>query len=230
MPTTVLLVDDHRILRDGLRALLQAQPDLVVVAEAEDGRTAVRLAGEAAPDVAVMDIAMPGLNGIDATRQIRAVSPRTRVVALSVYTDARMVGEALRAGVSAYLPKAGSFDELVLAVRTVTAGKVYLSPHVAHVVVDDYTAPRPADGDGNGSGGGTPRAGPSVFTRLSPREREVLQLLAEGNATKEVARRLSVSAKTVETHRRQIMQKLDLHSVAELTKYAVREGLTTLDT
>ena len=227
----VLLADDHRIVREGLRSLLEGQPDMQVVAEAADGRQAVQMAREMGPDVVVMDVAMPQLNGIEATRQIAADEPGMKVVALSMHSDRRFVSEALKAGASGYVLKDGAFDELIGAIRAVVSDRVYLSPRVAGVVVEDYVRRLPARGNGGHSSHAaaeeTARRG--AFDALTPREREVLQLMAEGYATKEVAHRLHVSVKTVETHRRQIMEKLDLHSVAELTKYAIREGLTTLD-
>jgi DNA-binding NarL/FixJ family response regulator len=212
----ILLADDHQIVRSGLRNLFEAEKDMKVVAEADNGRLAVQLAKELAPNVVVMDITMPDLNGVEATRQIVADSPSTRVVALSAHTDRHFVTEALRAGAAGYLPKTSAFDELVTAVRTVAAGKVYLSPSVANVVIESYVRGDTAEGR-------------SAFALLSTREREVLQLMAEGQATKEVARTLHVSVKTVETHRAKIMDKLNLHSVAELTKYAIREGLTSVE-
>ena len=229
----VLLADDHRIVREGLRSLLESQPDLEVVAEASDGRQAVEMARELGPDVVVMDVAMPQLNGIEATRQLASGDTDMKIVALSMHSDRRYVSEALKAGASGYVLKDGAFDELVSAIRAVISDRVYLSPRVAGVVVDDYVRRLPSRGS-NGSGAlpaaeGAPPARRSAFDALTPREREVLQLMAEGYATKEVAHRLHVSVKTVETHRRQIMEKLDLHSVAELTKYAIREGLTTLE-
>jgi len=227
----VLLADDHRIVREGLKSLLEGQPDLTVVAEASDGRQAVQLARELSPDVVVMDVAMPQLNGIEATRQLAGQDPGMKIVALSMHSDRRFVSEALKAGASGYVLKDGAFDELISAIRAVVSDKVYLSPRVAGVVVEDYVRRLPPR-DGSHSlhaGAAEHSARHGAFDALTPREREVLQLMAEGYATKEVAHRLSVSVKTVETHRRQIMEKLDLHSVAELTKYAIREGLTTLE-
>jgi DNA-binding NarL/FixJ family response regulator len=230
----VLLADDHRIVREGLKSLLQSQPDLEVIAEASDGRQAVEMARDLSPDVVVMDVAMPQLNGIEATRQLAGDQRDWKIVALSMHSDRRYVSEALQAGASGYVLKDGAFDELISAIRAVVSDRVYLSPRVAGVVVDDYVRRLPARGGGGGNAGhpGTeehPQGRRSAFDALTPREREVLQLMAEGYATKEVAHRLHVSVKTVETHRRQIMEKLDLHSVAELTKYAIREGLTTLE-
>jgi DNA-binding NarL/FixJ family response regulator len=217
MLTRILLADDHRILRQGLRTMLAAEREFEVVAEAEDGRTAVELAERLLPNVVVMDIGMPGLNGIEATRQIVERVPSVRVVALSAYADRRLIAEILKAGASGYLLKESAYDELAEAIRTAAAKKVYLSPRIAAELVDDYVRM-------------SKDPGPSVFESLSPREREVLQLIAEGQSTKEVARILKVSVKTVETHRRQLMNKLELFSVAELTRYAIREGLVSLET
>jgi DNA-binding NarL/FixJ family response regulator len=235
----VLLADDHRIVREGLKSLLQSQPDLQVVAEAADGRQAVEMARELDPDVVVMDVAMPQLNGIEATRQLAGDDRGMKIVALSMHSDRRYVSEALKAGASGYVLKDGAFDELITAIRSVVADRVYLSPRVAGVVVEDYVrrlptrggapARAPARVESDNARGAEPAPAGSAFDALTPREREVLQLMAEGYATKEVAHRLHVSVKTVETHRRQLMEKLDLHSVAELTKYAIREGLTTLE-
>jgi DNA-binding NarL/FixJ family response regulator len=219
MPMKILLADDHQIVREGLKSLLQQHDDMEVVAEASDGRSAVQLAQELRPDVVVMDVGMPGLNGIEATRQITNREPDARVVALSMHSDRRFMGEMLKAGAKGYLLKDGAFEELATAIRSVIANKVYLSPRIADVVVDDYVRRTPGQAAGD----------TSAFAKLTPREREVLQLMAEGRATKEIAMDLKVSIKTVETHRRQIMEKLQIHSVAELTKYAIREGLTSLD-
>ncbi len=215
MKIRVLLADDHRILREGLRALLEREPDLAVVGAAENGREAVRLARELAPDVAVLDVAMPDLNGIDAARQILAENPGVKVIALSMHADKRFVAEMLRVGASGYLVKDCASDALAAAIRAVMAGQVYLGPAVAGVVVQDYVNKLSA----------AQRQDPPV---LSGREREVVQLLAEGRSTREVAERLHVSVKTVETHRVNVMKKLGLTSLAELTKYAIREGLTAL--
>jgi DNA-binding NarL/FixJ family response regulator len=223
MATRILLVDDHKIMRQGLKALLGGGPDMQVVGEAEDGRSGVEMAKELRPDVVLMDISMPGLNGIDATRRMLDIDPAVKVLALTAHSDRNMVREILRAGAMGYVVKDSAVEELVQAVHTAIGGRVYLSPRIAGLVVEGFV-----DEDGNGRGSvGAGAAG--VFSRLTAREREVLQLMAEGKATKEVARALSVSVKTAETHRRAIMQKLDLHSVAELTKYAVREGLTSID-
>jgi two-component system response regulator NreC len=209
----ILLADDHSMFREGLKKLLETNADFEVVGEASDGRQAVEMAMQYSPDVVLMDVSMPGLNGVEATRKILIDQPQTKVVGLSMHTDRRYPSELLRAGAAGYLPKDGSFDELEHAVRAVYAGEVYLSPRLSA-----------QNGDGNGESGVT-----SVFDRLTAREREVLQLMAEGQATKEIAATLHVSVKTVETHRRQIMEKLNIYSVAELTKYAIREGLTSIE-
>jgi DNA-binding NarL/FixJ family response regulator len=222
MSLKILLADDHQVMVQGLKALLGCQPDLKVVAEAGTGRTAVSLAEEYAPDVVLMDITMPDLNGIEATRQVTAASPHTRVIALSAHTDHRNASEMLKAGARGYLVKEGVFEELLQAIHTVVAGNVYLSPQVAARIEQDALHLRNGKTSGKSNG-------PSAFTRLSPREREVLQLMAEGRATKEIAMDLQVSVKTVETHRRQIMEKLNLFSVAELTKYAIGEGITSVE-
>jgi two-component system, NarL family, response regulator NreC len=218
MNITVLLADDHRMLRAGLRKLLEAQPGVQIVGEADDGRMAVDLSEKLLPDMVVMDIAMPDLDGIEATRQITGRANHTKVIALSGHSDQRFVSEMFAAGASAYVLKESAFEELALAVRTVAGGKTYVSPAVTGGLVENYVR-----------GGRAAAGGSSAFSSLTAREREVLQLIAEGKATKQAAACLHVSVKTVETHRRSIMQKLDMNSVAELTKYAIREGLTTVD-
>ena len=212
----IMLADDHRMFRQGLRNLLESREDMEVVGEASDGREAVDLAQRCNPDVVIMDVSMPGLNGVEATRKITTDRPGTKVIGLSMHTDRRYTSELLKAGAAGYLPKDGAFEELEQAVRSVFSGEVYLSPRVAAGLVDDYVR-QPKD------------SAASVFERLTNREREVLQLMAEGQATKEIAATLHVSVKTVETHRRQIMEKLNIYSVAELTKYAIREGLTSIE-
>jgi DNA-binding NarL/FixJ family response regulator len=216
MATRVMLVDNHRLFREGLRALLQRVPGVEVVGEAENGRAAVAQARQLAPDIVLMDIAMPDLNGSDATRQLLAATSGVKVIALSIHSESRYVTAMLSAGASGYLLKECAFEELGLAIETVAAGRVHLSPAIAGAVAQSYT--RPAN-----------REAPSVFSALTPREREVLQLLAEGKSTREIAAALVVTIKTVETHRARIMKKVGTSSVAQLTRYALAEGLTSLD-
>lgn len=216
MSARIILADDHKIMRDGLRALLAKQSDLEVIAEAENGRMTVRLVRELEPDVVIMDIGMPDLNGIDATRQITTEFPRVKVIALSMHSDKRFVAQMFKAGASAYLLKDCAFEELTRAVQSVLANQTYLSPEITGPVIEDYVRQ-------------LGKADSSGFSVLTAREREILQLLAEGNSTKQIASSLHVSVKTVETHRQQIMSKLDVHTVADLIKYAIREGITSLD-
>ncbi|MFC1916946.1 response regulator [Chloroflexota bacterium] len=216
MGITVVLADDHKILREGLRSLLQNQPDITVIGEAEDGAVALRMAQELCPNVVIMDIAMPGLNGVDAARQITAKAPSVKVVALSMYADKRFVLGMLKAGARGYLLKYCAGEELALAIRTVAGDHTYLSPQISDIVVKNYVQ-RSVKEDTLGT------------TYLTSREREVLQLLAEGKTTKEIAYRLGLSVKTIETYRQQVMNKLGVHSIAELTKYAIKEGLTNLE-
>jgi DNA-binding NarL/FixJ family response regulator len=215
MSVRIILAEDHRITREGLVNLLQERPDMQVVGEAENGREAVRLAEELSPDLVIMDVTMPDLNGIDATRIITTGSNHIKVIALSMYSDKQFVQGMIQAGASGYLLKDCAFEELVSAIQAVIHGDTYLSPGIAGIVVQDYLNKLTTDRS-------------SAATVLTNREREVLQLIAEGNTTKEIAARLNVSVKTVETHRRQIMEKLGIFSIAELTKYAIREGLTSL--
>jgi DNA-binding NarL/FixJ family response regulator len=217
MSTRIILADDHKITRQGLRSLLEKESDMEVIAEAEEGRAAVKLAAKLSPDIVIMDVSMPDLNGMEAARQITAERPQVKIVALSMHSDSLFVTEMLKSGASGYLLKDCAFEELTQAIRAVAAGKTYLSPAISGVVVNDYVH-RLSTGDFSGDG------------VLSHREREVLQLLAEGKSTKQIAFHLHISVKTVETHRRQIMEKLNIHSVAELTKYAIRKGFTSLET
>jgi len=216
MRVGVLIADDHRLVREGLGLLLRREPGFELVAQAGDGRTAARLCKQLRPDVAVMDIAMPELGGIEATRRIVREVAETKVVALSMYADLDFVKAMLDAGASGYLLKCGPFEEVAHCLRIVASGRIYLSPAVAGVVVEDYK---------NRLNGHMSTISPN----LTPREREVIQLLAEGKKTVDIASLLHVSVKTVESHRKRVMEKLDLHSIAQLTKYAVRERLTSLD-
>lgn len=215
MKIKVLLADDHVMMRGGLHMLLEQNAEIVVVGEAEDGREAVLLAKKLSPDVVVMDIAMPDMNGIEATRQIIAEHPGVKIIALSMHSDRHFVSEMLKAGAMAYLLKQCAVDELITAIKTVLKNQTYISPCISGVVVDQFV--RTAS-----------KSEPSVFSRLTDREREVLQLMAEGKSSKEIANQLNLSIKTIETHRMKIMEKLNIHTVAELTKYAIREGLTSL--
>ena len=217
MSIRVLIADDHKIMLAGLRSLLEKQTDFEVVGEADNGRKAVQMAQEKTPDVVVMDVSMPDLNGIEATMQIVESLPKTRVIALSMHSDKRFVMGMLRAGASGYLLKDCASQELANAIVQVAGGKKYLSPEITGVVIDDFLL------------GGSSEEVATAASPLSPREREVLQLIAEGWSTKQIASHLYVSIKTIETHRRQIMKKLDLHSIADLTKYAIREGLTSVE-
>lgn len=209
----LLVADDHRLLREGLTGLLAAEDDFAVVAEAGDGLEAVRLASEHKPDVAIVDVTMPGLSGIEAARAIRRDNPETKVLALSMHTENRFVTEMFRAGATGYVLKMADFEELAEAVRRVADGGSYVSADMAGEVVRNLAGLVPDAADPGG---------------LSEREREVLQLLAAGKSAKECARILHVSVKTIDSHRRQIMQKLNLGSMAELIKYAIKNGLTCL--
>jgi two-component system response regulator NreC len=215
METRIILADDHRMFREGLRSLLRDEAGFQLVGEADDGRTAVEMVKTHSADVVVMDLRMPDLNGIDATRACLVANPHVKVIGLSAYGDDKTITEMLRAGASGYVLKESAFEELVAAIHTVLKDKVYLSPSATGALVADYARRPSADT-------------PTAFSFLSPREREVLQLIAEGKATKEAAAQLHVSVKTVETHRRNLMEKLQVDSVAALTKYAIREGLTSV--
>jgi DNA-binding NarL/FixJ family response regulator len=217
MPTKVLLVDDHAIIRQGLSSLLEKQQDIEVVGGVEDGRQAIDSVRRLSPDLVIMDISMPNLNGIDATRKIAEEIGNVKIIALSIHSSKRFVAEMLKAGASGYILKDCLFDELIEAIKTVLGGGIYLSPKITGIVIDDYVQRLSKQSQPNGP-------------ILSEREREVLQLLAEGKSTKQIALSLHVSAKTIESNRRNIMDKLRINSVAELTKYAIREGLTTLET
>ncbi len=204
----ILLADDHAVVRQGFRMILGAQPDMEIVGEAGNGREAVELAEQLRPDIVVMDVAMPELNGIEATRRLAASAPQTRVVALSMHKDSVYVREILRAGARGYLLKDSGAADLVSAVRAVAAGEGYISPAVSNAVLDDYR-----------------RHVTNPIDLLSSREREVLQMLAEGKTNKEIAGVLNLSVYTVDAHRGRIMEKLNVHSINELVRFAVRNGL-----
>ncbi|MFH1033415.1 MAG: response regulator transcription factor [Pseudomonadota bacterium] len=216
MAIRILLVDDHALVCVGMQSLLADQADVEVVGIASTGHEAVRLTGQLNPDLVIMDVTMPDLNGIEATRQVLAESAGVRVLALSMHREDRYVLGMIRAGAAGYLVKDCSFDELMNAVRTVAAGRTFLSPAVAEVVIKGF---RNAVDQAPGA---------SALDVLSTREREVVQMLAEGASTKQVAERLFVNVKTVEAHRRNAMEKLNLDSFADLVKFALREGITSL--
>jgi DNA-binding NarL/FixJ family response regulator len=216
MGVRVLLAEDQRLVRSGLATMIGLQGDMEIVGEADNGRAAVELARTLSPDVVLMDITMPELNGIDATRQIAVLEPAPKIIAVSLHSDQRHVTDVLKAGASGYVVKDSPLDELILAIRAVVQGRVYLSPQIAGGVLHDYRRCVPGS------------ASPD-FASLSAREREVLQLIAEGKSTKAIAAALYVSKKTIDTHRAHILAKLHATSVAELVKHAIREGLTSTD-
>jgi len=217
MSIRILLADDHRILREGLRSLLAQQADITVVGEASDGETAVALARELRPDIVIMDVVMPGLGGVEATRQIRSGLRDTKVIGLSMHSDRRFVSEMLRAGALGYLVKDSAFEELNQAVRAVMEGRPYLSAVITGSLVEDFV--RQAT---------TQERQTMPLHMLTSREQEVLRMLADGKRVKEIAHSLNISVKTVESHRQNIMDKLEIHSTIELARYALREGLTSI--
>jgi DNA-binding NarL/FixJ family response regulator len=212
---SILLVDDHALVRAGIRALLEQLVDVTVIAEAKDGREAFRLISERAPDQVLMDIAMPGLNGLEATARITKEFPAVRVIVLSMYANDEYVREAIKAGAAGYLVKSGAAVELEKAIKAVSRGETYFSPLLSSRIVRDKAGHLSAD-----------RA---VIERLTPRQREILQLIAERHSTKEMAQILNISAKTVETHRAQMMERLGIHDVPGLVRFAIRVGLASLE-
>jgi len=212
MSIRIILADDHAIVRHGLNRSFQQEKDVEVIAQAQNGRSAVQLAKELSPTVVVMDISMPDLNGIEATRQITSESPQVKVIALSMHSSKKYVTEMFKAGASGYLLKNCDFEELADAVRIVAGGKTYISPSVSDLVVQDYVNSSVEED--------------SAFSVLTRREREVVQLLSEGKTTKQAALHLYISPKTVEVHRLNIMKKLNIDGIAQLTRYAIQEGLT----
>jgi DNA-binding NarL/FixJ family response regulator len=211
MSIRIILADDHAIVRHGLSRSFQQEEDIEVIAQTKDGHSTVQLTRELSPNVVVMDIGMPSLNGIDATRQITSEFPQTKVIALSMHSSKKYVTEMFKAGASGYLLKDCDYDELANAIRSVAGGKTYISPSISDVVIQHISGSEEGD---------------SVFSVLTRRERETLQLLAEGKTTKQAALCLHISPKTVESHRLNIMSKLGMDSIALLTKYAIQEGLT----
>lgn len=212
MSIRIILADDHEILRHGLSKSFEQESDIKVIGQASDGHSAVDLVRELLPDAVIMDIGMPDLNGVEATRKITKSYPQVKVIGLSMHSSDKYVREMFKAGASGYLLKNCPFEELAEAVRTVAGGKTYVSPAIGDMIVKEYAS--------------KPDKEKSVFSVLSQREREVLQLLAEGKTTKQIAKRLHISPKTVEAHRLRIMERLDIDNVAQLTKYAIQEGLT----
>jgi DNA-binding NarL/FixJ family response regulator len=214
MSVKIIIADDHKIMRDGLRNMLEKESGLEVVAEAKNGREAIQLTEQLRPDIVIMDISMDDLNGMDATRTIVGKGWGTKIIALSMHADKRFVAGMFEAGAMGYLLKDCAYNELVQAIRQTVSGRTYLCSMISGVVIRDYIQ----------------RMRKSETSLLSPREKEILQLLAEGSTTKRIADQLKVSVKTVETHRQHVMEKLNIFSIAELTKYAIKEGITSLDT
>jgi two-component system response regulator NreC len=214
MKLTVLLVEDHTLVRSGIRALLEkAEPNLTVVGEADDGKSAVELTSQLRPQLVLMDVAMPGLNGIEAARQIRTAHPEVRILMLSMHDDPQYVDESRRSGANGYVLKGAAFGELMTAIAAVMDGQTYLSPGLAERASAGRALVEPLSGE---------------VAKLSAREREVLQLIAEGKSSAEVAEMLEISVRTIDTHRHNIMSKLGIHSIAGLTKFAIRHGLCVL--
>jgi DNA-binding NarL/FixJ family response regulator len=212
---TIVLADDHQMVREGLRALLDAEPDCQVVGEAADGLATLELVERLTPDIVVVDVLMPGMNGLEAARQITQRSPRTQIVILSMHANEAYVSEALRAGAEAYVLKDASSEELVRAVRQVSAGRRYLSPPLSERAVEAYLS-KATESEFD------------LYDTLTPREREVLQLVAEGYTSPEIAQRFSISPRTVETHRANMMRKLELSTQADVIRYALRRGVISV--
>jgi two-component system, NarL family, response regulator NreC len=216
MSTRVLLVEDHTLVRSGIRSLLDSSPEVKVVGDVKGGREAVEFCQEHRPDLVLTDVEMPALNGIETARQLHALLPELRIVMLSMHDDPQYVFESLKAGASGYVLKDAAFTELLAAIRVVMSGRRYLSPPLADLVMDDYV--RRANGEATGTD----------LDKLSAREREILQLVAEGRSSAQVAAMIHISVRTVDTHRYNVMQKLGIHSIAGLTKFAIAHGLTSL--
>ena len=208
----ILVADDHTLVRAGLTSLIARLSDMEVVGEAADGRNALRMVRELKPDIVLMDIAMPGLNGLEAAERIHSLEPQTKIIILSMHASEEFVAQALKAGASGYLLKDAATTELDMALKSVAMGQFYLSPAISRQVVDNYL-----------------RGGPMGLEVLTPRQREILQLIAEGKSTRDIADTLHLSVKTVETHRTQLMERLDIYDTAGLVRYAIRKGLVTSD-
>jgi DNA-binding NarL/FixJ family response regulator len=208
----ILIADDHTLVRAGLTSLIARLPEMEVVAEAADGRQALRLVRDLQPDIVLMDIAMPGLNGLESAERIHGIHPKVKIIILSMHASEEYVAQALKAGASGYLLKDAATAELEMALKSVSMGQFYLSPAISRQVVDNFL-----------------RGGPSGLELLTPRQREILQLIAEGKGTRDIAETLHLSVKTVETHRAQLMDRLDIHDVAGLIRYALKKGLITAD-
>jgi DNA-binding NarL/FixJ family response regulator len=208
----ILVADDHTLMRAGLASLIARLSDMEVVGEASDGRQAMRMVRELKPDMVLMDIAMPGLNGLEAAERIHGLEPQIKIIILSMHANEDYVAQALKAGAAGYLLKDAATTELEMALKSVAMGQFYLSPAISRQVVDNFL-----------------RGGPSGLDVLTPRQREILQLIAEGKSTREIADTLHLSVKTVETHRTQLMDRLDIHDMAGLVRYALRKGLITAD-
>ena len=217
MTATIFLADDHTVVRDGLRLLLETQPDFTVIGDAADGREAVRQIAQHCPDIAILDIAMPNLNGIEVTRQASELCPTTQVIILSMYDSSGHIFQALQAGARGYLLKASAGSEVIAAVRAVQTGQRYLSQKISEQVIDEYLKQR------NVAEAQTPLA------RLSTREREILQLVVEGKSSLEIAEILNISSKTVDTYRSRLMQKLNINDLPSLVKFAIQHGLISLE-
>ncbi|HEV7165200.1 MAG: response regulator [Gammaproteobacteria bacterium] len=208
----ILIADDHTLVRAGLTSLIARLPDIQVVGEAADGREALRMVRDLTPDIVLMDISMPGLNGLEAAERIHGIHPKTKIIILSMHANEEYVAQALKAGASGYLLKDAATSELEMALKSVSMGQFYLSPAISRQVVDNFL-----------------HGGPTGVDVLTPRQREILQLIAEGKSTRDIAETLHLSVKTVETHRAQLMERLDIHDVAGLIRYALRKGLITAD-
>ena len=212
----VVLAEDHTIVRQGLRSILEQHAGIEVIAEAENGREAVRIAEQMKPDVVLMDFSMPGLNGLEATRQIKQRVPDVKVLVLTRHANREYIESILRAGASGYLIKKSAADRLIIAIQSVARGDSFLDPSISRMIIAGYLHPAAGETEGHD-------------VKLTPRQREVLQLIVEGHPNREIASTLHISVKTVENHRANLMQKLDLHSTADLTQYAIREGIISLD-